>query len=104
MKKETIERNKNKIKEIVLDNREVFKQLMKDSGNGWEIDIDKDDVLVENVYEQLEDTDEYTQSYDTYFDYFDWLFYEDEDEDEEEHYKPYTPEFYYDDYEIHYGW
>lgn len=82
MKQETIDRNKNRIKEIVLENRDVFKNIMKADGFGWEIDIDKDDVLVENVCKQLADTDEYTPDYDTYFDYFDWLFYEAEDEEE----------------------
>jgi len=81
MKRETIERNKNKIKEYVLDNREMFENIMKADGCGWEIDIDKDDVLVDNVCEQLADTDENNENSE-YFECFDWLFYEAREEEE----------------------
>lgn len=78
MKKETIERNKEKIKETILNNREEFEQLMKDSGFGWDVGIRNDQVLIDNVCEQLEITDEYTQGRDILEDYFDWAYYEEE--------------------------
>lgn len=78
MKKETIERNKEKIKEVVFDNREVFEQLMKEGGFGWGVGIENDDVLLDNVYETLEITDEYTKGRDVLEEYFDFAYYEEE--------------------------